>query len=86
VWGQKLIDAVTSRDTETLNAAATTAQTKADAALTAAGTDAQTKATTALNSAKSYVDGKVGASTLVLGPQDPVPANTPAGTVIFRTT
>lgn len=25
-------------------------------------------------------------STLVLGPLDPVPANTPAGTVIFRTT
>jgi hypothetical protein len=90
VWGQKLIDAVTSRDTDAVNAAVTAAGTAADgkvaAALTAAGTDAQTKATTALNSAKSYVDGKVGASTLVLGPQDPVPANTPAGTVIFRTT
>jgi hypothetical protein len=71
VWGQQLIDAITSRNTDTANAA---------------GTDAQTKATTALNSAKSYVDGKVGASTLILGPQDAVPANTPAGTVIFRTT
>ena len=71
IWGQKLIDAITSRDTDVANAAAT---------------DAQNKATTALNSAKSYVDGKVGASTLILGPQDPVPANTPAGTVIFRTT
>lgn len=71
VWGQQLLDAITSRHADTASAAAT---------------DAQTKATTALNSAKSYVDGKVGASTLILGPQDPVPPGTPAGTVIFRTT
>jgi hypothetical protein len=36
--------------------------------------------------ADAKIAAKVGASTLILGPQDPVPANTPAGTVIFRTT
>jgi hypothetical protein len=60
VWGQKLLDAITSRDTD---------------AVAAAGTAADAK-----------IAAKVGASTLILGPQDPVPANTPAGTVIFRTT
>ena len=56
VWGQKLIDAINSRDTD------------------------------AVNTAKGYVDAKVGPATLILGPQDPVPANTPAGTIILRTT
>lgn len=70
VWGQALLDHIASRHTDTAAAAAT---------------DAQTKATTALNSAKTYVDGKVGAGTLVLGPNDPIPPNTPAGTVIYRT-
>ena len=35
---------------------------------------------------KDYADGILGAPTLVLGPQDPIPGNTPAGTIIFRTT
>jgi len=70
VWGQTLLDHITSKHVDTLATAAT---------------DAQTKATTALNSAKTYVDGKVGAYTLILGPSDPVPPGTPAGTVIFRT-
>jgi len=51
VWGQKLLDAITSRHTDTLN------------------------------NAKSYTDARV----LVIGPQDPVPPNTPAGTLIGRT-
>jgi hypothetical protein len=75
VWGQTLLDHITSKHVDTLASAATTAQTKADAAQAAAVTAAQT-----------YVNNKVGASTLVLGPSDIVPANTPAGTVIFRTT
>ena len=53
VWGQALLDHITSKHTDTLNAA------------------------------KAYTDVRPAA--LVLGPQDPIPANTPAGTVIFRT-
>lgn len=40
------------------------------------------KHTDTLNAAKGYADAKV--QTLVLGPQDPVPAGTPGGTVIYR--
>lgn len=39
-----------------------------------------------LADAQDYADGILGAPTIVLGPQDPVPANTPSGTIIFRTT
>lgn len=71
VWGQTLLDHINSKHVDTLTTANTNAQNKADAALTAAQT---------------YVNNKVGASTLVLGPSDTVPPATPAGTVIFRTT
>lgn len=40
-----------------------------------------------LVAAQDYADSLVsGAPTIVLGPQDPIPVNTPAGTIIFRTT
>ena len=41
----------------------------------------------AIDAAAAYTDSlyAFGAPSIVLGPQDPVPANTPAGTLIFRT-
>lgn len=59
-------------------------------ALINAITDRDADTLAAANAAVDALEGNLGAifgaPSLVLGPQDPVPANTPAGTIIFRTT